>query len=123
MTVTDDTILLPEVLGEREGEEGLALKLRIPEGLAYFPGHFPGTPIVPGVVQIQWADHFARKSLGVGLPFSHMEVIKFKDLLLPGQRLTLFLNYQAATCRLQFSFRSGDREFSSGRLYFRKSHV
>ncbi|MBS1213497.1 MAG: AMP-dependent synthetase [Proteobacteria bacterium] len=123
MTQSEDIILLPEVLSLRREGESLALDLRVPERLAYLPGHFPGTPIVPGVVQIQWAVHFAREYLGLELPFGHMEVVKFKDLLLPGQQLTLLLRYQAESGKVKFSFRAGDREFSSGRLYFRKDDV
>lgn len=120
----DGPVLWPEVLAESRNEAGaLIMDLRVPKDLAYFSGHFPGTPIVPGVVQIHWAARFAGTRLGVSLPFRHMEVIKFRDLLLPGQRLTLYLSYQADGARLHFSFRAGDREFSSGRLYFREVDV
>ena len=80
-------LLFPEILGEKRATEGMVLALRIPEGLAYFAGHFDEIAVVPGVVQIQWAVHYARHYLGVTGTFSQMEVIKFKELLLPGQCL------------------------------------
>jgi len=111
-------ILFPEILGEKQEAEGIILALRIPEDLAYFAGHFDEVSVVPGVAQIQWAVHYARQYLGLKGIFSHMEVVKFKELLLPGQRLNLSLCYQEAGCKLSFSYRSEATEFSSGRIYF-----
>ncbi len=111
-------VLFPEILGERTDAEGMALALRIPEGLAYFKGHFDEVPIVPGVAQIQWAVHYARQYLGLSRSFSHMEAIKFKGLLLPGQRLELVLRYLDQANKLEFCYRSETAEYSSGRIYF-----
>ncbi|MCX7114252.1 MAG: AMP-dependent synthetase [Proteobacteria bacterium] len=119
MPETDLPVLLPEIIEEHLGAGTLALALRIPENLTYFSGHFPGTPIVPGVVQIHWAVHYARQSLGIRLPFHRMEAVKFKGLVLPGQRLTLALHWFAPAHKLEFNFRSENREHSSGRIYFK----
>jgi 3-hydroxymyristoyl/3-hydroxydecanoyl-(acyl carrier protein) dehydratase len=123
MANNDRPVLLPEVLGKTAELDTLVLKIRIPEDLAFFPGHFPGTPIVPGVVQVQWAMHFAKQCLGLQGRFHHMEVVKFKELLLPGQRLELHLRHQAAAGKLHFSFRSEKAEHSSGRIYFYRDDV
>ncbi len=96
----------------------MILALRIPEGLAYFTGHFDKVPVVPGVAQIQWAVYFARQRLRANGPFSHMEAVKFKELLLPGQRLELVLRYLGLACKLEFCYRSETAEYSSGRIYF-----
>lgn len=116
-------VLLPEVLGESREAEGIVLVLRIPEELAYFTGHFDEIAVVPGVAQIQWAVYFARRHLGLDRSFSHMEVIKFKELLLPGQRLELSLCYRQALGKLKFSYRSETYEFSSGRIYFNNVNI
>jgi 3-hydroxymyristoyl/3-hydroxydecanoyl-(acyl carrier protein) dehydratase len=111
-------VLFPEILGERTESNGIVLAMRIPEGLAYFAGHFDEVPVVPGVAQIQWAVHYAQQYLGLGRSFSHMEAIKFKELLLPGQRLKLSLRYLEGACKLEFHYRSEISEYSSGRIYF-----
>lgn len=110
--------LLPDILGESANGGSLVLDLRIPASLKYFPGHFPGTPILPGVAQIQWAVELARPRLGLAARFHHMEVVKFKDLILPNQELQLHLDYHRASGRLRFSYRREETEYSSGRLYF-----
>jgi 3-hydroxymyristoyl/3-hydroxydecanoyl-(acyl carrier protein) dehydratase len=111
-------VLFPEILGKKIEAEGIILSLRIPEQLAYFSGHFDEVPVVPGVVQIQWAVHYAKQFLGLNRVFSHMEVVKFKELLLPGQHLNLSLSYLEAGSKLTFCYQSETTEYSSGRIYF-----
>lgn len=117
------TVLFPEVLGKRADAESVILDLRVPEELAYFKGHFDEIAVVPGVAQIQWAVHYARQCLGLELVFSHMEAVKFKELLLPGQRLELGLRYLAPARKLEFCYRSDACEYSSGRIYFHEDIV
>jgi 3-hydroxymyristoyl/3-hydroxydecanoyl-(acyl carrier protein) dehydratase len=116
-------VLLPEVLGVQTTEDGAILTLLIPNDLAYFDGHFDQIAIVPGVTQIQWAVHYARQYLGLTLVFSHMESVKFKELLLPGQRCELGLRYMKQVFKLEFRYRSENAEYSSGRLYFHEDVV
>lgn len=116
-------VLFPEVLEQKTETETIVLALRIPEGLAYFSGHFDEVSIVPGVVQIQWAVHYARQYLGINRTFSHMEAVKFKELLLPGQHLTLSLRYWEAGCKLTFCYQSETIEYSSGRIYFHDASI
>ena len=116
-------VIFPELFGEQINKDGMTLSLRIPAELAYFDGHFEQIHIVPGVVQIQWAVHFARRFLMSELTFSHMESIKFKELLLPGQTLELRLRFMPATGKLEFCYYSPACEYSSGRLYFHDSDI
>lgn len=116
---SDSTPLLyPELLGSRQTDEGIILSLSIPRNLAYFAGHFEQVPIVPGVVQIQWAVHYAKQYLSLQAGFSHMEAVKFKELLLPEQHFELSLRYPLRACKLEFRYHSETCEYSSGRIYF-----
>ncbi|MFZ3153713.1 AMP-binding protein [Pseudomonas sp.] len=100
---------------EQDGE--WQLELEVPLDLAHFSGHFPQTPVLPGVVQIDWAQQLAR-SLIADLPprFSGMEVLKFQQLVRPGDRLQLSLRFDAARGKLYFAFRNGEAACSSGRI-------
>lgn len=111
-------MILPEMLGYKQTADSLILSLKIHENLSYFVGHFDQISIVPGVVQIKWATHYAQQQLGLNLVFRHMEAIKFKELLLPGQSVELHLRYGKSTGKLEFCYRSENIEYSSGRLYF-----
>ncbi len=121
--MSDLPVLFPEILDETIEDQGIVLALHIPEGLAYFAGHFDEIAVVPGVVQIQWAVFYARQYLGLNGSFEHMEVIKFKELLLPGQQLELSLYYRQALGKLTFCYRSETTEYSSGRIYFHDDPV
>lgn len=115
---SEPAVLFPEMLIEQTQADGVVLSLHIPTDLTYFNGHFDEIAVVPGVVQIQWAVHYARQYLSLTRAFSHMESVKFKELLLPGQELELELHYLQQTGKLTFCYRSPACEYSSGRIYF-----
>jgi len=119
----DNAVLFPETLAQEAFGGGVILTIRISENLSYFVGHFEQIPIVPGVVQIQWAVHFAKEYLGLDKVFSHMEAVKFKELLLPGQPLQLSLRYQPEAGKLEFRYYSEKAEYSSGRIYFHDDSI
>jgi 3-hydroxymyristoyl/3-hydroxydecanoyl-(acyl carrier protein) dehydratase len=112
-------MMLPEILSERHGAEHVALELHVPAGLAHFEGHFPGHPILPGVVQIDWAVRLARPRLNVSGSFCAMENVRFQSIVLPEAPLTLLLALRDAGVRLAFAYSSGRRKCSSGTLVFR----
>lgn len=115
---SESAVLFPETLAKQIQADCVVLALRIPKDLTYFSGHFDEIAVVPGVVQIQWAVHYARQYLGLTRAFSHMESVKFKELLLPEQQLELELHYLQQTGKLTFCYRSATCEYSSGRIYF-----
>lgn len=103
-------------IAERE-EDGLwTLELRIPTDIAYFAGHFPSAPVLPGVVQIAWALELAASRLGTPRACRTMEALKFQHVLRPGERVDLTLRWDAARGKLHFAYRLGEHAYSSGRL-------
>ena len=93
------------------------------QDLVYFPNHFPSYPILPGVVQLAWAEHYAKLFFGLeanyAKPFSHLEVVKFVHVIKPGDNLSLTLNWKAETGELCFNFSSGSQGYSSGRMLYK----
>lgn len=92
------------------------LELEVPPDLAHFSGHFPQTPVLPGVVQIDWALDLARRLLTLPPRFVGMEVLKFQQLVRPGDRIQLSLRFDPARGKLYFAFRNGDAPCASGRI-------
>ncbi len=106
--------------------DGVQFKVVVPHmhELVYFPDHFPGYPILPGVVQLAWVEHFGKLFFAVGetkKPFSHLEVVKFIKIIRPGDELTLVLKWQEGSGELQFNFSSGSEGYSSGRMVYKSN--
>ncbi|WAK02148.1 AMP-binding protein [Methylobacter sp. YRD-M1] len=112
---------LPQVLGLNLAPEHVELKLLIPPELVYFKDHFRNFPILPGVVQIAWAEHYGKLFFEIDRPFSHMDVIKFVRLIEPGNTLTLSLEWNVQTGKLYFTMSSKQGPHSSGRLVYGKT--
>ncbi|WP_266159190.1 acyl-CoA synthetase [Dyella silvatica] len=106
-------------LAEREENGEWTLQLRIPPELAYFAGHFPAAPVLPGVVQVAWALELAAARLGTPNACRNMEALKFQHVLRPGDRVDLTLHWDAARGKLHFAYRLGEHSYSSGRLVLR----
>jgi 3-hydroxymyristoyl/3-hydroxydecanoyl-(acyl carrier protein) dehydratase len=106
----------PELIGQQQTDQGLQLELVVPLDLAHFTGHFPGTPILPGVVQIDWAITLGQRLMTLPPRFAGMEVLKFQQLVRPGDRISLTLRFDQERGKLHFAYRNGDAACSSGRI-------
>ena len=106
----------PEVLGRQALERRIRLQLRLPEDLFYFDGHFPQVPVLPGVVQIDWAMRFAEENFGPLPRISRIEALKFFEVLTSNREVALTLAYDAAGRSLSFSYDAGETRHSSGRV-------
>ncbi len=69
--------------------------LRVPENLFWFEGHFPNDPILPAVVQVHWAIHYAEKLGLEAKKFRGLPRLKFLQIIRPNDELLLELNRRA----------------------------
>ncbi|MDD5410620.1 MAG: AMP-binding protein [Methylobacter sp.] len=113
-----DSRKLPQVHGFESTPGGVELDIKVSAELVYFPDHFAGFPILPGVVQIAWAEHFGKLFFAISEPFSQMETIKFVKIIQPRDELKLTIKWNANTCQLSFNFSSEQRVHSSGRMVY-----
>ena len=115
----DGGVLFPQVLGiEGDGTHHAELDLHMTPEIAHFAGHFPGAAILPGVVQVDWAVHFARLHLPLRGEFSALENLKFLAVVQPGETLRLSLVWDADRQRLDFSYSTPTRKCSAARVVF-----
>jgi 3-hydroxymyristoyl/3-hydroxydecanoyl-(acyl carrier protein) dehydratase len=112
------TLILPEVLGMPcHTPREVRLQLRLASDLLYFQGHFPGAAILPAVVQIDWAMHYAADLLGVVGTFTGMDRLKFSRVLRPGDDPELHLELRPEKQRLEFSYSTERGRHSAGQLW------
>lgn len=87
----------------------------VPADHPAFAGHFPGRPIVPGVVLLDQAILFAEKLLGKA--DAHWQVGNAKFLSPVGPAETLVFSLQTTPRgSIAFAVKSGDRVVASGSL-------
>jgi 3-hydroxyacyl-[acyl-carrier-protein] dehydratase len=111
--------LMPEILAVRRSDDtqSVALELHVAAGLDYFQGHFPGLPILPGVVQVDWAMRFAEQHLNaLAIHFAGLKALKFTAPVRPDTVLTLELRLNTEAKRVEFSFFDAKRKYSSGQI-------
>lgn len=107
---------VPEVLEQAREDNQLQLRLAVPLDLPCFTGHFPQTPVLPGVVQVDWAIALAEPLLAANLRFAGMEVLKFQQLVRPGDALQLDLRFEPDRSKLYFSYTRAGQPCASGRI-------
>ena len=106
----------PQVLEQVETDGQWSLQLLVPPDLAYFSGHFPTAPVLPGVVQVDWALSLGRQLMDLPPRFLGMEVLKFQQLMRPGDEIQLHLRFDRERGKLYFAYRNDTAACSSGRI-------
>jgi 3-hydroxymyristoyl/3-hydroxydecanoyl-(acyl carrier protein) dehydratase len=100
----------------RPGPDEARFDLHPGPDAAAFRGHFPGMPVLPGVVQIDWAMQLAHTRLGLGCRAAQDFQVKFRRLLRPGGALTLHLRIDRAKRVLLFDYWQDGEPAASGRV-------
>lgn len=108
---------LPQVLAVRPQADGVDIDIALQPDLPWFQGHFPRMPILPGVVQLDWAVYFARQQSVMDARAVPAFQVKFRALIRPDDALTLMLRRKGEANRVAFEFRRGAVVCSSGQLF------
>lgn len=116
--LTEDRVLDPAILDVAATEDRVELRFSVPDDLFYLRGHFPGFPVLPGVVQLDWAIHYGRQYFPIGDGPAKTVQIKFRKLIHPNAAILLELTYLRERQRLSFEIRDEEGIFSSGRIGF-----
>ena len=61
----------------------------IPAESAWFSGHFPGNPVLPGIAQLGMVYEVIRHALDRPVKVVEISRVKFKKMILPEDRLTV----------------------------------
>jgi acyl-coenzyme A synthetase/AMP-(fatty) acid ligase len=111
-------------LRELERDPGrVLLEVTAPANLLYFDGHFDVAPILPGVVQVDWALHYGRRYFDLPPQFKGINALKFQQVIQPDQPIQLELVHDAAKGNLQFRYSSEAGQHASGRVVFGDADV
>ncbi|WP_175885621.1 acyl-CoA synthetase family protein [Burkholderia sp. BCC0044] len=100
---------------EQESAGMPALAFTIAADHPALPGHFPGHPVVPGVVLLDHAIHTIGTALNRPLHTWRLGSAKFLSPVAPGEPLALAYD-AAASGAIRFTVRAGSREVATGVL-------
>jgi 3-hydroxymyristoyl/3-hydroxydecanoyl-(acyl carrier protein) dehydratase len=108
---------LPTALRRSSGSEDVFLFTVEPDHLA-FQGHFPDDPILPGVIQVDWAIRFGAEAFGPLGDFKGLSNLKFMGVTRPLEPLELGVAYDRESGRLEFRLDGPSGRKSSGTVLF-----
>lgn len=107
----------PVVLSHNASADDLRLTLDIKPDLDCFRGHFPGNPVLPGVLQLHWAVAIGMAVFGYSeLPMEILR-LKFKAVIVPPTAINLALT-RTAPLDVRFEYSAGEHQYSLGMLRF-----
>lgn len=108
--------LPPYAVVSRDGDVA-ELRMTLPPTLAWFQGHFPDEPILPGISQVHMAVLLSGEVFGWAPEGADLNRVKFKDIIRPGEVLDLTLTAERDKGRLTFRWlRANGAEASSGSI-------
>jgi acyl-CoA synthetase (AMP-forming)/AMP-acid ligase II len=105
----------PEVLEEVHGGGFLERSCRVPVDLSCFSGHFPGSPMVPAALQLDWVMDLVADLLDAAASVEAIDLARFSAPLRPGDRFSIQVR-DASADRVEFRLWNGDREYARGRV-------
>jgi 3-hydroxyacyl-[acyl-carrier-protein] dehydratase len=120
-------LLIDRIIELEPGKKGVAVK-NVSANEPYFQGHFPGNPIMPGVLIVE---AMAQVACVVGLSlsenagklgvFTGIENIKFRKQVVPGDILTItveFLAFKMGMGKVKGVAKVGDKVAAEGEIRF-----
>ena len=82
---------------------------------AYFSGHFPEHPILPGVIQMHFVLFFIKQYFNKPANDYHIIKLKFSNLILPDTPVHFELKRNGEN-EFAFNYISGDKKYSCGKI-------
>ena len=112
----------PFVLRERRTENSWEADMVFDPDAPYFQGHFPGFPILAGVVQLGTAHHFAEQLLKRQIKLKTVKKMKFTGVVRPGDVVHLTLAVKAEG-EVAYTYSKGATVCASGVMQMRIENV
>ena len=104
-------VAIDEVGGE------VTLRLDVTPDLSWFQGHFPGEPVLAGIIQTHWAVQAASVLFDLDGTPQHIKRLKFSNIIVPPRTIELTLARHGEN-EVQFQIQGEALQHSQGRLIF-----
>jgi len=94
----------------------LCAEARVSAQSSWYEGHFPGSPILPGLAQLALIQALIRRRLGTQARIQRLSRVRFRQALLPEAPLRLTVIPKTGGAEYQFKIVSGGEIACSGSL-------
>jgi len=108
---------LPWVLASSVSSGSFEVVAFAPPGLKAFRGHFPGQPVVPGALLLNWVGYWIKTRLGDKRPLLELNQSKFSKVVQPGE--VIAFAGSTSESEIRFSLCSYKGTHASGIFRFR----
>ena len=115
--IFDTRFTEPFVLDVRRTETGWDIDMVFDPDAIYFQGHFPGFPLLAGVVQLGVAHHFAELLLRREIVLVAVKKMKFTGIVQPGEKVVFSLETRSLS-EVAYTYRKKNAVCASGVLVF-----
>lgn len=114
MRIRAEPFRLTAGLPEGAGEGGQRFTVEIPAASALFTGHFPGRPILPGIVHLAFAQRALSEILGREVALASVRSLKLRRPIVPGDLPELRTGPPGEDGLARFEVRCGGAVASQG---------
>jgi 3-hydroxymyristoyl/3-hydroxydecanoyl-(acyl carrier protein) dehydratase len=106
----------PPTCTPRVTGDAATIDLALPADHAAFLGHFPGRPVLAGVLQLDWAMRFAARCFALEQIVAQDFQVKFRRVIGPDEDLSLVLRLDRVRAQVAFEYRIAGEIASSGKI-------
>lgn len=118
LSMFDSSVIEPIMQNVARTDTDVVADLTFTGDSAYFKGHFPGFPILPGVIQMHFVFHFIKQFFHTTVTAFDVVKLKYSSLILPDVK-THFELAKLNENEFSFCYFQNDKVCSSGRIIIR----
>ncbi len=112
--IFDINLSFPLILSRNITNDSARFELCFLKDSNFFRGHFPEVPVLAGVVQLFYANFFAKQAFGIDCRRGQIRKIKFTNIIRPDKNIILTL--QKSETSINYKYEDMQRTYSSGTL-------
>ncbi len=105
-------VSMPFVFDVKKDSDYVEYGVVFPKSCNFFEGHFTNFPVLPGVVQLYFANYFAQEAFGVKVSTESVKKIKFSKIIKPDEKLTLIFEKKGNS--ITYTYKKDEQICSGG---------
>ncbi len=102
-SIFDKNISLPVIKQITEKENEASIKMVFPKSCNFFEGHFNKFPILPGVIQLYFANMLTQDIFKIKIKESPIKKMKFSHLIRPDAEIDLIIKIEGKNIHYQYN--------------------